>query len=394
MSFTQGFATGYGLVDRTIARNRAQDRQASLDERNEVRYQEGLKYRAAQDERAQSNADRAFGLQQDQFRINQQNEQWRQDNEMFDREDRADQQAFQNSMAEKTAKLQEQQALRQKELHQYQTMKERNALADQYLQNYFTTGHIDEKGKAIIANSVHAATANRMYAIKDDVVSVMKGYGEIKDWKQLLEFANQPKTLNVVNASMRNELYAREKATGNSYEIVALEPATNGGVIPILKITDKEGNIITKRAPATRNKTSSGDDEVMVVPIQQVKQKIVDSFSFATHAANDPVLRQFVEKDADKDLARKELESKTALNDAKSLYYAQGAGKSSNTTTQKDIDKGYMAYRNSILNAVTAEKPMTKPQWMKAMGFGVNQNSAQEIDEEKINSYLSGLNKT
>ena len=298
MSFTNGFNNGFGLVNGVMQQNRNNERQAMLDERNEERYREGLALQRERAEQAQSNADRSFGLQETQFKLGRQDVQWNQDNAMLDREDEADQREFDNNIKLKGATLAEQKARRDIELNKLQTMEARNNLAQQYITQYANTGYMDDEMKAVLSSSVHAGTFNRLSKIKSDVVSVMDDYSKIQSPDELLQFINQPKTLKVVNETMRQELYMREKATGNDYEIIALEPAP-GGVIPIFKITDKSGKVVTERAPATSGQSSGKDENVMVVSAKAFKEKIVNAFRFVDYAESDPILKSVFEPKSD-----------------------------------------------------------------------------------------------
>lgn len=307
MSYVDGFTKGFGLVNGLVQQNRNNERQTMLDDRNEERYREGL---ALQKSQAELEAE----WKQKQFDANQN---WK------GQEVAMNQQQFNANQAnaDRTFGLQQQEAARQNELRKLQTMEARNKIAGQYLDSYLQSGQIDEKGKGYLADSVFSGTFNAVNDIKQDFISVLDGYDKVETPEQLIQFANSPKTLSVVNASMRNELYSRDKATGNKHEVIALEPAP-GGVIPILRITSPDGSVVTAKAPATKNRSSGGDDQIMVVPISEMKNKITNSFRFADYAGNDPVLKGLLT--TEKELNQEKIRSETNKNNATAEYYRNG----------------------------------------------------------------------
>lgn len=358
MSFTQGFSTGFGLVDGTMRNARAEERQKMLDAREQQRYQQEQQYRKQQAEKAQANADRSFGLQQDQFRMQRQDAQWNQDNAMFDREDAADQREYQR----KREKLADGMAIKEHSAkmnkYQVETMDARNKLAASYLEDYARSGQISDEAARVIADSSFAGTYNAMSGIKDTLTGVLNGYEKIKTPDELVQFINQKDTLEVVNRSMRNELYRREKSTGNTYEIIALEPMP-GGVTPVFKITDEDGNVVAQRAPATKNQSPDKNDEVMVVPISQLKNKIAEGFRFMDYADRDPVLKSVLQSKST-DGKWKRLNNNTIYNDKTSEHkQIKQSG-----ISQEDIDKAYAKYveYNSRL-AIKGQKLMTKSEY-------------------------------
>lgn len=272
MGFTEGFTQGFGLIDGVMRKNRAEERQARLDEVDNERYQDKQQMNESQ----LALQKEQVALQDKQFKAQQQ------------------QNEVQNKRKDKELGLTESQVKAQIDKEKLATQKIRNELAAQHLDQYYKTGILTEEAVDAMQDSVIAPTYRSLKAMQDKAFGVISEYQNIEDPQELIQYINKPETLEIVNAAMGNEIYSREKQSGgNKYEIVALEPMP-GGVTPILKITTPDGKVVTERAPATKNKSSSSDDQVMVVPINQLKAKIVDGFNFVDVIDQHPELaKQF-----------------------------------------------------------------------------------------------------
>lgn len=347
-SFVDGFATGWGLTDKTVARV---NREKLAQEKLEQDHAWQNKQLALQEKRLALAQDRQN--QEEEWRRKQWLRQdWLDQNAEMDREEAADQQAFENRMLEKNFKL-------NKGLTDAKTMKAINELSEQYLSDYARSGVITEDGARALAHSAYAGTFRALNGIKDKATSVLSGYESIKTPEQLLQYANQKDTLDVVNATMSNELYSREKTSGNKYEIVALEPMP-GGVTPVFKITTPDGKVITERAPATRRKSSDKDDEVMVIPIQEMKKKIVEGFRFFNYADKDPMLKKILMPSDGEYKASGGVVLNTATGEYERI---------DNGLSQSKIDEMYSKYINSVASGFSNQEPVPKSEWMIMNGF-------------------------
>jgi hypothetical protein len=368
------------MVDQVIDRQNREERQGRLDAINENRYQERLTRQDAQTEKAdrryndqielsasqykdsRSDADRSFGLQQ------------------------------KTSDANITASgLSAQSSRQQITLNDMKIEEAKNTVANNNAEKVLwkmndNPDYIpDEADSKLLKNSIYGSISNR-FGDASKVNEMKQWFAQsqgMTDPAQLEAFINDPKTLSYSTDLMRNELRPREKATGNKYDIVGWKPV-QGGVTPLLRITDKKGNVISDGVPATSGKGGGKEESVMVVPIKDLKQKVSAMIGTAELIKSDPRLSKvFGSKGGEFAMSGGYLYNKKT-----------GAGKQVGTAkgelSNADIQKAYFDYKTKFESENFGGKAPSIDAWKAEVGLG----SGNETNgaTERVNAYLAGRN--
>ena len=386
MSFTQGFAQGYGLVDNTLARQRAEERQAMLDERGESRYQEGLtredsRYKDEQNWRAQ-------GIAIQQKADNQKQSNWEEDHKLA------------KTSGDRNYALQKQAADQSYELNTLKIKKTRTDLADSAVKKAFSkvyAGVHDENDIALLNKSApdymkglvkygddHTAFVTQYQALTNEYDAIMKNGGVVngqpmaeQKLQEITSLLKSPQSLNTMNSAFYKSLSDRfQDENIVSIGVSGIQPVGDKFAI-LMDIKYKDGTV-KRGVPPTKGKTSDGKDELALVSLQQIKGAIGEAVTISQS------LRKDVKANPERGnyFGLSQPEGEFAISDGYMFNNKTGEGKQvstrKNELTQKDIDLGYMKYVNALTQSGMNETPMSKAEWIKQQGLGGSNQESQQ----------------
>lgn len=269
MGFSQGFANGFGLIDGAMRKNRAEARQSKMDAKEEVRYNK--EQEALSQQRALQNQSSALGIAQAQDKLNHSAE---------DRKLKTNLMGLQiDNETEKLNKV------------KLETQQKRNESAASYIKLAASGADVGDKGRKAVNESVYAGVWNKFKGQVDSANVHFSKYDQLQSPEEVAAFLNDPETLKYANGIFSNEIYSREKATGNNYTISGMQ-VINGGIVPEFTITDSKGNVVSEGVPATVGKTSNKNDQIKPVSFSDMKKKVVETLSFANFVKSNPSLQK------------------------------------------------------------------------------------------------------